>query len=502
DGDDGQWSSFHIQIGTPGQTVRLFPSTSASAGSTIWTVISQGCADVNPDLLNCPDRRGYLFQSNVSSTWTTQGIQNGVDGAIFSLNTFEEGKIGRVGNGSYGYDTINLGLSGSNLPTLKNQVIAGIWTNDFFLGSLGLSPVPFNFTNLNEPQTSMLGSLRNQSLIPSSSWAYTAGAYYKTPPVFGSLTLGGYDTTRFRRNNLTFSFGADFSRDLLVSLQSITYDTIASSPLLTTSIDMFIDSMVSEIWLPISICEAFAQRFNLTWNTQGQLYLIEEEAHTALLAQNPKFTFRVGQSGGGGSTVDIVLPYAAFDLNLTAPIVGDTTRYFPLKQARNASQYMLGRTFLQEAYVITDYERRNFSVSQALFPPTSISQNIVAISPSGKEKKDSSGKPSAGLITGIVIAVVVGVALGVWAVIRWKKRTNRQNKRHEMDGRSAVKGEIVKADEDKKMLAEADNNVVHEADGGNAFAGNNVVYEADGGNAVIPELQAGKVEPHIRHELP
>lgn len=312
------------------------------------------------------------------------------------------------------------------MPTLKSQVIAGIWTDDFFLGSLGLSPVPFNFTNLNDPQPSMLGTLRNQSLIPSASWAYTAGAYYQNPPVYGSLTLGGYDRTRFTSNNLTFAFGADFSRDLLVSLQSVTYDTAGSSPLLASSIDIFIDSLTTEIWLPFTVCDAFANQFNLTWNEQGQLYLVDATAHTALLAQNPTFTFMIGYAGSSGSsgneTVDIVLPYAAFDLNLTSPIVGDTTWYFPLKRAQNASQYTLGRTFLQEAYVIADYERRNFSVSQALMPATSVAQDIVAIEPpSDRNSKPSERKLSKGVIAGIVIAAVVLLVVAFFLALRWSR---------------------------------------------------------------------------------
>ncbi|KAL2072917.1 hypothetical protein VTL71DRAFT_10241 [Oculimacula yallundae] len=437
DGDDGWWSTFQIQVGTPGQTVRLLPGTSASAGSTIWVVISEGCVDVNPTLANCADERGYLFQSNLSTSWSTQGLQNGVDGAVYALNTYEESFLGRSGNGSYGFDTINLGIPGAGLPTLQKQVIAGIWTNDYFLGNLGLSPVPFNFTNLNDPKTSMLSSLYNQSLIPSRSWAYTAGAHYKNPPVFGSLTLGGYDATRLRPNNLNFAFGADFSRDLLVSLRSITYDTAGSSPLLASSIDMFIDSLVSEIWLPESVCEAFAQQFNLTWNEQGQLYLVSARAHAALVNQNPTFTFKIGQAGGAGETTDIVLPYSAFDLNLTAPIVGSDARYFPLKRAQNATQYTLGRTFLQEAYVIADYERHNFSVSQALFPPTSLAASLVAIqhpeSNAGTEITTDPNPQNGGLPTGAIVGIVVGVvailAIAIIAALLWRKKKKR---RHEL----------------------------------------------------------------------
>jgi hypothetical protein len=86
-----------------------------------------------------------------------------------------------------------------------------------------------------------------------------------------------------------------------------------------------------------------------------------------------------GKAGGSGQIVDIVLPYSAFDLNLIALIVGNTTRYFPLKQAQNAVQYTLSRTFSQEVYVIADYEHRNFLAAQALFLLTSVSQNIVLI---------------------------------------------------------------------------------------------------------------------------
>ena len=323
------------------------------------------------------------------------------------------------------------------MPTLQKQVIAGIWTNDFYLGNLGLSPVPFNFTNLNDPQQSMLSTLYNDSLIPSRSWGYTAGAHYKDPPVFGSLTLGGYDTTRFQSNNLHFAFGADFSRDLLVSLRSVTYDTAGSSPLLASSIDIFINSLVSEIWLPVNVCEAFAQQFGLTWVESGQIYIVGADAHDALVNQNPSFTFKIGQAGGAGESVDIVLPYAAFDLNLTAPIVGNDTRYFPLKQATESTQYTLGRTFLQEAYVIADYERRNFSVSQALFPPTSLAANLVSIvrpdsgnnpnstSPDTSPTTEDSGL-GAGAIAGIAVGGVAALVLIGLAYFLWNRKRKRR----------------------------------------------------------------------------
>lgn len=409
----------------------------------------------------------------MSSSWTTRGLETGTNGAIYSLSTFAERNLGLGGNGSYGYDTVRLGLPGSALPSLEKQVVAGIWTNDFFLGTLGLSPVPFNFTSLEDPQPSMLRTLRNQSLIPSTSWAYTAGAYYQSPPSFGSLTLGGFDSTRFVPNNLSFAFGADLSRDLLVSLHTITYDTAGSSPLLANSIDIFIDSLVTELWLPADVCERFASQFNLTWNTQGQLYLVDGSVHQALLAQNPTFTFTIGASGGGEQTLEIVLPYAAFDLNLTAPIVGSTTNYFPLKQA-NSSQYTLGRVFLQEAYVIADYDRGNFSVSQALFPSTSVKEQIVTIQPPG------SGSMGAGLgtgaIAGIAVAIVAIIALTIAVMLYFRRRSKQ---RHDA-------ATISKLREKLNTKGMVDNRAE--------------VQEADGDNTQHVELPA-HVGPLGRHEM-
>jgi Eukaryotic aspartyl protease len=321
------------------------------------------------------------------------------------------------------------------MPTLSHQLIAGIATPDFWLGSLGLSPLPFNFTSLNEPLPSLLGTLRREKQIPSNSWAYTAGAHYQDPPVFGSLTLGGYDSSRFVPNtDISIPFGADQSRDLVVGLHSITYNTIGSAPLLSSGIHAFINSMVSHLWLPIEACQAFEQALNLTWNDTAELYLIDDAVHESLVAQNPAFTFTVGPASKAGESVAIRMPYAAFDLNVSAPLVTSTSRYFPLKRAQNSSQYTLGRVFLQAAYIIADYDRSNFSVAQALFPSTPEPQSLIPILAPGDQDptlpggrapaSGSHGRFSPGAIAGIVLAVAITIfcATLVWVIYVRRQR--------------------------------------------------------------------------------
>ena len=170
------------------------------------------------------------------------------------------------------------------------------------------------------------------------------------------MTFGGYDVSRFIPNNVSLSLAPDISRDLVVGLQSITLNTANQSTtqrqsLLPSPILTFIDSTIPYIYLPLEACQAFERTLGIVWNDTLGTYQIDETDHQTLLSTNPNITFKVGNSKIGGPTVDIVFPYASFDLELKYPSVLNTTRYFPLKRASNESQYTLGRTFLQEAYV-------------------------------------------------------------------------------------------------------------------------------------------------------
>lgn len=142
----------------------------------------------------------------------------------------------------------------------------------------------------------------------------------------------------------------DITRDLVVSLQSISYNGANSATLLSTPINIMIDSTDPNLWLPSDVCDAFEKAFGLVLDHDSGLYLVNDTYHNALLDANPRVSFRLSDvTGGGGDTVVVVLPYAAFDLTAEAPLVKNTSHYFPLKRANDSGQYTLGRTFLQEA---------------------------------------------------------------------------------------------------------------------------------------------------------
>ena len=82
------------------------------------------------------------------------------------------------GNAEYGLDTVGLGLNEAAGPTLDNQVVAAFVTESFQLGLLGLNVQPTNFSTFNDPIPSFFTTLKTKNLIPSLSWAYTAGNDY------------------------------------------------------------------------------------------------------------------------------------------------------------------------------------------------------------------------------------------------------------------------------------------------------------------------------------
>lgn len=384
-------------------------------------MVPEGCTATDP--ANCGDLRGGLFRVNTSSTW----VANQYFGLLY------DSWLNFTGNGEFGFDTVGLSWQGSGGPTLNHTVVAGIADPSFYLGNFGLSPRPTNFTTFNDPQPSYLTLLKEGNEIPSLSYGMTAGAPYRFSKVLGSTTLGGYDQGRFAPNSgLSFPFGPDQTRDLLVGIQTITKTSASGSTnLLPNGIYAAIDSTVAQIYLPQAAVTAFEKAFSLSLDPASGLYLVNDSLHDALLAQQASVIFTLGKDISGGQTVQITLPYASFDLTAQSPLVTNTSRYFPLRLAANDTQYTLGRTFLQEAYLTADYERMNFSVAQCTWSANMTEHIIPICSLNSKDcantKKDTGGGGlSSGAIAGIVVgavALLAIIALLIWfLVIRPRRR--------------------------------------------------------------------------------
>ena len=103
DGNDGPWSTFTVQIGTPPQSVRLLIST---ASAQTWAVAAEGCGSGDPT--NCVQSRGGRYDYNASSSWVPNLAS--ASNQIYFLTL--ESNLGYDGKGRYGFDDITLGFQG------------------------------------------------------------------------------------------------------------------------------------------------------------------------------------------------------------------------------------------------------------------------------------------------------------------------------------------------------------------------------------------------------
>ena len=268
--------------------------------------------------------------------------------------------------------------------------------------------------------------------------------------------MGGIDTSRFTPNSVAFQFAPDDAKYLSVGVQSVSFanGTEAPKQLAKTGFYALIDSTITPMWLPNDTCASFADAYGLKFDPLKLQYTISDEQHDKNVKNNPVVSFQLGNLISGGQTVAINFPYAAFDVYYSDPDTSDPTpyRYFPLRQASSPNQQVLGRTFLQEAFLTVDYERKNFSLMQALPASADAIPKLQAIaspadSTNGNGGSTTGDQPTSTSLTPVPAAgssspagpiaggVVGGLAViaAVVAFVFFKKRKAKKAKKAQQD---------------------------------------------------------------------
>ncbi len=282
-----------------------------------------------------------------------------------------------------------------------------------------------------------------------------------------SLTLGGFDADRFESNNMSFEL--DPNQNPVIAINQI---VVNAAPLSTSNsttgwqgnsntllgpaqADLFtIDSSTPFLWLPESVCLQFEKVLGLKYDDSLQLYTFAKNAgqHEILVGWNLTFVFTLADLPGSRNSMSLTLPYAAFDLQLSYPYPGlnitqydPAVDYFPLRKATNSTQYTIGRAFLQETYLTVDYERNNFSISQAKFsidPLNANNMNLIdIIRPSNSTWSGPRLDPGSPLDNTKITAIAVGTFVAVSVIVGlllWYHRTRRH---HSNGGYVKEKGE-------------------------------------------------------------
>jgi hypothetical protein len=350
-GNDGPWSTFSIRVGSPPQALEVLPASSASFS---LVVLEEGCPDTATP--SCKTLRGNVLDPRDLSVWTPI---NTSDGSPYALLQFPAQQIllpEQVAS-ELAVSPISLDVyaESSNTIYLERQLLAGYASKTPFLGLLGLSGFESYPVTASTPYNSTLQTLKNNSAVSGLTWAYTAGANYRTPKSYGSLTFGGFDESLVDMDNALTS--VEFPRiygkgdELTLNIKSIAVgDTAAKS----TDMIALLDTMVPDLWLPETVCDLFEDKFGLEWNETWGMYLVSEEQRDRIRTENMSVSFDLTPISDSSKVVTITLPYSAFDHEVKYPLGGitddqTTLHYFPLKRTPANTTNFLGRTFFQEA---------------------------------------------------------------------------------------------------------------------------------------------------------
>lgn len=161
-----------------------------------WVVSPLGCPPGRNGIstsLPCNQSRGFLFDTAQSSSWASIGN--------YSLGFQADPRYSETA--LYGTDTVALDCEGPvGQLTIVSQVVASFAAENYYLGFFGLAgrgSVISNIYNSSLDYNSSLGSLQtmwDEGMIPSMSWAYTAGASYSESRFFfDKLSESHYNAT-------------------------------------------------------------------------------------------------------------------------------------------------------------------------------------------------------------------------------------------------------------------------------------------------------------------
>ncbi|KAK8179930.1 aspartic peptidase domain-containing protein [Phyllosticta capitalensis] len=419
-------SSFQLAIGnsTTGsaQSIRVLPSTSFS-----WIVAINpvGCGGDSPD--DCENSRGNFYNPNSTGALPLGGT------FLESFSGFQEPQI----QGYLYSDSVSFpdtpGTIHANSPTILN--IAQI---DYWVGLLPLNPTKNSVSDPSNKHPSLLECLKRDRQIPSLSWGYTAGAKYKSIAAYGSLTLGGYDNSRIDNttSSIQGSLTDDPAQDFAMTLASITTDTNELTILTDSNLKVVLDSTLPYLYFTSDLCQSFADKLNLTLNDTVGLYLMSQDDKDRLSTsiENMTFVLRETSTSNSGAAVKFVFPIAAFILNVSLAEIDPTLKgwswYFPLKTKADSTMSTLGRVFLQEAYLIADYERKKFNISPVHWPDDLVyTKDLRPIHPVDASNEGGSSSLSKGALAGAIVGGIIGGLILACIFLQLYRRRQRNHRR-------------------------------------------------------------------------
>ncbi|KAM5345174.1 hypothetical protein ACJ41O_011036 [Fusarium nematophilum] len=473
-GPDGPWRAVTALMGRDEDSISLFPGGSWET----WLIEDKYC------------QRGSCYASKAG---TYNRSKSGDSGGIAMEANLENFMLGLDLQGEAGtrwMDRMSLNggtVDGTSLAILDSQKIKypGGQTSPFFAGCLSMGgdrTTNQSFTsggdlpaiNASLPP----GYLWERGDTPSNSFGLHIGSVQ--PSLSGSLWFGGYDQNRVVGEPLTmngnFRDGItlwDIGIDVVGSKSPFDFDSkddllAKGNSSIGGGLKVLIDGCSPYLTLPRSTCDNIAENLPVHFDEGLGLYLwdTDSEKYKEIVPSATALSFSF-ISESNTDPVKIRVPFMHLNLTLTAPLVDTPTPYFPC-HVSGGGHYVLGRAFLQDAFVGANWDPKSNKWWLAQAPGRTIqaTARVRTIEPADEtiskggndwraswsgvwddddaavttttptpptptsEPTDKAEEAEAGMSTGAKAGIgagigVVALATGVGGFFFWRRRQNR-----------------------------------------------------------------------------
>lgn len=366
-GPDGPWQAVSVGIGTPTQTVALYPGGSWSSTILLSTICTN-----QSETTTCYASKAGLYNRNASTSAGQDAVNSKAYKAFDDLAT--PGMAGR----SVFYDDFDIG-GGLIIP---NVSMTGIYDGYQTYSNGRNYPIEVGILSFGAPSLThqwgytmmMIASyLYTSNDTPSYSYGMHIGSAALGIP--GSAILGGYDKNRIAGEVSAQPFTSFDSNnpggDLIIGLFDIGVGVAAGgspwsfnqkSGLLSQSNSSLKAPITVELaptkpymYLAPSTCDAITSLLPVKFDSDLGLYLWKTDSDQyRSLVQSPAYlSFTFEKNNINSKNITIKVPFALLNLTLQAPLVDKDTPYFPCFPTDGP--YYLGRAFLQAAFVGENY---------------------------------------------------------------------------------------------------------------------------------------------------
>lgn len=285
--------------------------------------------------------------------------------------------------------------------------------------------------------------------IPSMSYGLHVGSVFSN--VTGSLTLGGYDSSRMLSdpivedsNEFTLnSIGLGSVGGYMYFGEPEPYDNQLTTP----GTYVTINPGAPYMYLPRATCDKIAEFLPVHYDEAFNLYLWDKSDSAFHDIVKSLHFLSFGFASSNNRTQKINVPFGVLNLTLSSPLVSEPTPYFPCSPLRDGQTATLGRAFLQAAFLAQNWHTNRVYLSQApgpayepeylraiatddtqlqpaTNPPTWQSTWTQALPPwdDSDEGSSLSGGAIAGVVVGIIALLAIIAGAAIWFTRRRKRR--------------------------------------------------------------------------------